>query len=416
MKKHMLCYILTIGCGMLLSCNSPSAKIESLETISVGKAYANLTKLKVSDYFQTVRYVPLETNDSVLVGDNPKLCVYKDLLIVSSPQEQCYAFSKGDGWFLHLIGHIGNDPEGCSDLVGWLNAASGYLYFNRGNKDFSIYHVNGQFVGTTQDIETNRGLFGIESMDYLDAQMLVKHLPATNEKPDRIILFQDTTRIATFPTNNEKVSGHNGDFSNSVGYDFIVDVLGGRQMLNIEFGKEKHLAVIVGEHPFWHVGEKLYFREHFNDTIYQVTKEGLLPERRFDFGDMTWKREDRYDTQKDHAIYPMEVQENDRILWLRFLVDLFDNDKRKAYNALYLKETGEVKVAAYEEGLENDLNGFLPLQPTFVTVDGEFAQIIPAETIAEWFEEHPDVAELPEEVKALKGITTEDNPVVVLMK
>ena len=56
----------------------------------------------------------------------------------------------------------------------------------------------------------------------------------------------------------------------------------------------------------------------------------------------------------------------------------------KSYNALYLKETGEVKVAAYEEGLENDLNGFLTLQPTFVTADGEFAQIIPAETIAEW--------------------------------
>ncbi len=139
MKKNMLCYILPIGFGIFLSCSSPSAKIESLETISVGTAYANLTKLKASDYFQTVRYVPLETNDSVLVGDNPKLCVYKDLLIVSSPQEQCYVFSKGEGRFLHPIGHIGNDPEGCSDLVGWLNAASGYLYFNRGNKDFSIY-------------------------------------------------------------------------------------------------------------------------------------------------------------------------------------------------------------------------------------------------------------------------------------
>ena len=52
----------------------------------------------------------------------------------------------------------------------------------------------------------------------------------------------------------------------------------------------------------------------------------------------------------------------------------------------------------------------------FVTADGEFAQIIPAEIIAEWFEEHPDAAELPEEVKALKEITAEDNPVVVLMK
>lgn len=98
-------------------------------------------------------------------------------------------------------------------------------------------------MGTTQDIETNRGLFGMESMDYLDAQMLVKHLPATNEKPDRIILFRDTTQIATFPTNNEKISGHNGDFSNSAGYDFVVDVLGGRQMLNIEFDKEKQTDV-----------------------------------------------------------------------------------------------------------------------------------------------------------------------------
>lgn len=47
MKKNMLCYILTIGYGMLLSCSSPSAKIESLETISVGTAYANLTKLGI---------------------------------------------------------------------------------------------------------------------------------------------------------------------------------------------------------------------------------------------------------------------------------------------------------------------------------------------------------------------------------
>lgn len=73
-------------------------------------------------------------------------------------------------------------------------------------------------------------------------------------------------------------------------------------------------------------------------------------------------------------------------------------------------------MAAYEEGMENDLNGFLPLQPTFVTADGEFAQLIPAETIAEWFEEHPDAAELPAEIQALKAIKADDNPVVVLMK
>ena len=241
-------------------------------------------------------------------------------------------------------------------------------------------------------------------------------MPASATKPDRIVLYQDTTLLASYPSHGEEkatVSGNQADIESIAVFQ---QALMGHSMIFIRYKSGEEQGIISTEHPFWHVGEKLYFREYFNDTIYQVTKEGLVPERRFDFGAMKWKREDRYDVQKDEAIYPLEVMENDRFLWLRFVVNLYRQDKRKAYNALYLKETGEVKVATYEEGLENDLNGFLPLQPTFVTADGEFAQIIPAETIAEWFEEHPDAAELPEEVKALKEITAEDNPVVVLMK
>ena len=38
--------------------------------------------------------------------------------------------------------------------------------------------------------------------------------------------------------------------------------------------------------PFWHTQDKLYFKGEFNDTIYQVTEQGLHPERRFDFGSL----------------------------------------------------------------------------------------------------------------------------------
>ena len=259
-------------------------------------------------------------------------------------------------------------------------------------------------------------MFGIDSNDYLDKQTLVKHTSATATKPDRVILYRDTTLLASFPSHGEEkaiVSGNQADIESIAVFQ---QALMGHSMIFIHYKNGDEMGLIPTEHPFWHVGKKLYFRELFNDTIYQVTKDGLLPERRFDFGAMTWKREDRYDAQKDDAIYPLEVMENDRFLWLRFVVNLYRQDKRKAYNALYLKETGEAKVAAYEEGMENDLNGFLPLQPTFVTADGEFAQLIPAETIAEWFEEHPDAAELPAEIQALKAIRADDNPVVVLMK
>ena len=62
------------------------------------------------------------------------------------------------------------------------------------------------------------------------------------------------------------------------------------------------------------------------------------------------------------------------------------------------------------------LNGFLPLQPTFATPSGEFAQLVPAGKILEWFEKHTGQEDWPEEIKALKKLTEEDNPVVILME
>ena len=56
----------------------------------------------------------------------------------------------------------------------------------------------------------------------------------------------------------------------------------------------------------------------------------------------------------------------------------------KVYNAIYDKINGDVKVAPFKEGIHDDLNGFLPLQPTFATPSGEFAQLVPAGKILEW--------------------------------
>lgn len=415
MRINPLYWALPLSIWLGCSCSSSTTKGE-LETIPVGSAYSAITTLKASDYFREVTYIPLETTDSVLVGNAPSIRVAGNRLIVSSSQKQCYSFNKSDGRFVASVGHIGNDPEGCRELTGWLDAANGYLYFLKGDGVSAIYDTDGNFVGTSKEVELSEGLFGIDSNDYLDKQTLVKHTSATATKPDRVILYRDTTLLASFPSHGEEkaiVSGNQADIESIAVFQ---QALMGHSMIFIHYKNGDEVGLIPTEHPFWHVGKKLYFRELFNDTIYQVTKDGLLPERRFDFGAMTWKREYRYDAQKDDAIYPLEVMENDRFLWLRFVVNLYRQDKRKAYNALYLKETGEVKVAAYEEGMENDLNGFLPLQPTFVTADGEFAQLIPAETIAEWFEEHPDAAELPAEIQALKAIKADDNPVVVLMK
>ena len=100
----------------------------------------------------------------------------------------------------------------------------------------------------------------------------------------------------------------------------------------------------------------------------------------------------------------------------RFVVNLHHQEQWKVYNAIYDKINGDVKVAPFKEGIHDDLNGFLPLQPTFATPSGEFAQLVPAGKILEWFEKHTGQEDWPEEIKALKKLTEEDNPVVILME
>ena len=86
------------------------------------------------------------------------------------------------------------------------------------------------------------------------------------------------------------------------------------------------------------------------------------------------------------------------------------------YNAIYDKESAEAKVASFKEGVYDDLHHFLPLQPSFASPSGEFAQLIPASTIVEWFERNGRNEEWPEEIKALEKLTEEDNPVMLLAR
>lgn len=400
--------------GLLSSCGSSSQE-ESIKRIDVGTAYSHPTQLKASDYFRTIRYVPLETTDQALVGKNPEVWVAGDRLIVSS-QQGCLSFDKESGRFISSIGHIGNDPQGSQSFSGWLNAAAQTIYFSAGNGRSVIYDTAGNFVGEQRDLDQTDGLFGIDSYDYLDARTLVEHLPATATKPDRVILFRDTTLIATFPSHGESTFPLAKAMTDIEGINVQNDKDTGYNMIYITFKDGQQNGFIPTEQPFWHVKDKLFFREQFNDTLYRVSLEGLSPVSRLDFGPMRWERKDRFDPEKDKAAYPFSVYENERLLWLRFAVNLYHPEALKFYNAVYDKSRDEVKVAPLTEQMTDDINNFLPLQPSFITPAGEFAQLVSAGTIVEWFETHADHTAWPEEIKALRQLSEEDNPIVILME
>lgn len=391
-------------------------KEEGLRIIPVEEAYRSQTTLNASDYFRKVRYVPLETTDQSLVGKNPTVWIAGDKLIVSSEQRQCLAFDKATGRFIASIGHVGNDPEGSLSLSGWMNAKAGHIYFQAGNGRSVIYDTAGNFVGERRDLEITEGLFGVDTYDYLDENVLVEHLPATDKKPDRVILFRDTTLLGSFPSHGERLSPLSGDVSDIQSINVRKHPEAGFDVIYMTLKDGRQNALVPSEQIFWHKGKDLFFRETFNDTIYQVGLAGLRPVARFDLGSMRWDRKDRYAPDKDRAIYPLDIYENECLLWLRFVVGLYHPDRWEVYNAVYDKRSGEMKAAPFKEGMLDDQNGFLPLQPTFAAAEGEFAQIVPITDVTGWFEDHAGQADCPEAINALRGLTEEDNPIVILME
>lgn len=397
----------------ITSCNTEKES-GKLEVISVENAYNNQAAINASDCFSKIRYVKLETTDESLVGNKPLVWISGNRLIVTSNQKQCLVFDKETGKFICSIGHIGNGPEGSQSLSGWLNVASSRIYFPKGNGNNVVYDTDGNFIGTQKDPELTDGFYGIDNYDYLNSEILVKHLPATDKMPDRIVLYRDTTILALFPSHGESVSRLSGSVDNI--QEISVMKNKERDIINIKYKDGMQNSLVPSEQIFWHLGDNLFFRELFNDTIYKVEQQGLLPVKRFDFGSMSWAREDRYNPEKDNAIYPLDVYENDRVLWLRFIVNFFHPDKWEMYNAVYDKKDGTVKVSPFDDGINDDLNGFISLQPSFSSHTGEFAQIVSVEDIQNWFDENSDKEDLPESVEMLRNISDEDNPVVVLME
>ena len=417
MKKNKFnrCILAVLLCTTIVSCNQKQESKET-EEIPIGSAYENPEPLNAANYFETISYIPLETSDESLIGNNPTIWVSGDKIIVLSDQNQCLTFDKKIGKFIGSIGHIGNDPEGSQSFSGWLNNASSCLYFPAGDGRNVIYDTNGNFKGTQNDPDLTNGFYGVDNYDYLDSDRLVMHLPATDEKPDRIYIYSDTAVLASYPSKGELINMVSGKMENIINMNVFKIPDTEREVISISYKDGLQNSLIPSEQIFWHVGDDLFFRELFNDTIYQVEQEGLIPAKSFNFGSKQWKREDRYNPKKDNAIYPLEVFENDDVLWLRFIVNLHNENDLKMYNAIYDKKNKTTKVAPYGEGVADNIYGFIPLQPVFVSPTGEFVQLVSAENIKNRFEEHPGQTGYPAEIENLRNLTEEDNPVVILFE
>ena len=122
--------------GMFLtSCMERENEEASKRVIEVGKAISSPAELKASDYFDEIRYVPLEIK------------LLDKYILITSADRQCLLFDKATGKFKCQIGHVGKDPGGYRNVDCLVDELNGRLLFNGWGHDLISYNLDGNYIG-----------------------------------------------------------------------------------------------------------------------------------------------------------------------------------------------------------------------------------------------------------------------------
>lgn len=420
MKKTYLCQLTVASCLFLAACNGDKTTDGKLSVIPLGTAIEKPVELKASDYFKQVRYVPLETTDSSLIGKGPYVQIIKDRILVSTNQSQCLMFDKGTGKFIKQVGHIGNDPEGYNSVFCWGDNETGMIYFNGWNKDLVCYDQDGVFQRKIkipfETMGASSTSFGYQN----DGTFVLYKSGILGDGKNNLLFFKDNMPVdscSTMATDEQPFDPSNigsiAIFKSETGIE-LFGPTAYEGTIVIDYKEPETGCIILNANTrLWRQDKELYFKEAYNDTIYQIKDRTLMPSGVLDFGKYHWSFSERFMKNKDNAALITQILDSEDRMIVRFIRELFH--KPTLYNAVITKSTGDVKVGLYADGMKDDLTNYLPLQPMSVSQVGEYVGLLSAADAAEWFEDNEN-KEIPQQVKELKRIGEEDNPVVVIMK
>lgn len=377
---------------------------------------------KVSDYFSSVRYVPLETTDSSLVGEFPIVTISKGRAYVCSVQRPCLVFDANTGKFIRALGIIDKGPGGYRSSVGmWIQPETGELYFPGWNNNYIRYSSDGKFIG---ELKLPEGIGEFRTLTYIDGQHFMAYCQAfLRNSEKRLVGFDDSgsvlysvdqpLRFDTLAMTEIK------SISVNSAPDRIKNAFGlsaGALMMAQGTDKNKEWIVINEQPVFWHYNGGTYFKESFCDTVFRITSEGAVPDRIFDMGKYRLLPENSNDLRVRRTQATVnQVGETDRFLIFTYF--LRPEEEYTAYRGFYDKKTGKLEIAEMKGGFTDDLNHFMPLNP--VIADGENAgvDLLQPLAIQEWIETHSEeVGQLKPEIRTLENLKEDDNPVLVILQ
>lgn len=414
-----LLWIAAAGWLCLSGCGNEKGNIPA-GTADVVGALDNLTTITTSQLGKSIRFVPLETTDSSLVNGQWSLKVTNDKAIVSnsgswsfgSDQSDVLVFDLNTGKFEHKIGQPGQGPADYMFSSASVDRAGEHVYLIAGSgPGYVKYNVDGTFEGRAFGEKQSRAGGFVEIGD--STALLISY-----DISDGLRRLVFTRYLLNGVALDSVVA-----FENQPGPVMDLNFSGGFRMWttdgafplakqSITIFKDDNSTRAFGSPTTYSVGGELHFHEPLCDTVYRVSADGVAPTLTFNLGERRYpfdQLNSRGMTSDELAV--VDIVETPDYALFGLVEGWVDSKGAKRYIGLYNRADGTTKLAPKNNGIEDDLGGFMPFNLMMTTPDGRLVGSITTEEMDKWLEENPG-AEVP---AALADLDPEANPILVII-
>ncbi len=390
LSSSILLITLLVACGKEESKKSLPAENKPPFLIEVEKAREMREAVFLSDFASKIEYIQPEASEQSLIGRNAHFYITADHLI-STASRQILLFDRESGNFKEEIGQNGSGP-------GEYRSTYPYLHFNETSQATYVQNNKRKILGLDASgnavIEFNLPMNDstlVSSFAQLTPDLFVGfHSNYDCNQNIRLVIFNESGEVIKTYKNHLTCVNHE---PGSIFFD-------------------------LGEGIFYNWNKQTFFKESYNDTLFQVSRGSLQTRAIFDCGEGSLPYEDKTkDLQNDLSQAYFSISDIDET---KDLIFFNMSLKGEIHSAYYDKVRGITKVADPKDSdshrFSNDVDGFLPFRASYISEDGKLVGYMEAPEVAQWFEDNPEkAAELPANLKRFQSITDDDNPIVMIV-
>ena len=404
--KKNICYSVFLLTLSLFSCSSNKGEVGAggVEVVDIEASINNFSIVKLSDYASDIRYIPLETSDSILIGGISHVMYERETIYILDHSGKIHLFDE-TGKYRKSFSRKGRGPGEYSEAFSIkVNPDNGDLFILDAWRGILRYDKNFNFINMYPF--PGKGI-GAPAVEIIGEELIA-------------------VSMASFI-----------DF----GYSLVCY---GRDTADIVYKKEailthdptKRAVLRFLYYSIYKLGDQLRYYDSSKDSIFSLSQDfqdkALYYIRLGKFREPENISSDDYGSYEPKIITPLTYFESDRLLFMSFILrglcrepiemkgKSHDGTESVSYStadyAIYDKQKKVVKFLLHPEkdihGMEEDILGGKPFWPNFVNSKKVFVAYENALDLINYFEKYPPKTK---ELKELSATLKEDsNPIIIL--